>query len=469
VAAVSAGVLAGGSYLLVREARLRESQNRAVDATSLDVNVLRQSSLPRRPSPEAVRRLLATFTTATSETVATVGGRPVGSVSLSPAQVPPELVDAVALGFLSYQRTSVGGTPYLVVGAPVPGLDVRVYTFFSEARIHGDLRLLGIVLLAGWGGVLLVAGLVGSLLARRTLGPVARASDAARSLAEGLLQTRLPVQSRDEFGAWAASFNQMAEALEAKIADLQEAGERERRFTSDVAHELRTPLTALVGEASLLQEHLDQMPRDARRPAELLVGDVGRLRRLVEDLMEISRLDAGRESVRVEPVDVRALVEATVRARGWQGRVEVSGDGIVLDTDRRRLERVVGNLVGNAVEHAGRDVVVTVGADGGGAFVEVFDHGPGIRPHDLPHLFERFYKADPSRTGPGSGLGLSIALENVRLLGGDIRVESEVGAGTRFTVSLPERPPVTEPLPPGDAGANAGGQHRPAHPEGGAS
>ena len=144
----------------------------------------------------------------------------------------------------------------------------------------------------------------------------AQASEAARSLAEGLLETRLPVEGRDEFGSWAQSFNEMAAALETKIADLSAAQARERRFTADVAHELRTPLTALVGEASLLAEHLDRMPGDSRRPAELLIADVGRLRRLVEDLMEISRFDAGAEGVHSEPVALRSLVDGHDRQRG---------------------------------------------------------------------------------------------------------------------------------------------------------
>ena len=163
------------------------------------------------------------------------------------------------------------------------------------------------ILAGGVGILVLLAGFVGALLARRRLRPVGQASDAARSLAEGLLETRLPVEGRDEFGSWAQSFNEMAAALETKIADLSAAQARERRFTADVAHELRTPLTALVGEASLLAEHLESMPPESRRPAELLVADVGRLRRLVEDLMEISRFDAGQESVHAETVDLGAL------------------------------------------------------------------------------------------------------------------------------------------------------------------
>ena len=151
---------------------------------------------------------------------------------------------------------------------------------------------------------MLLAALVGRLLARRTLEPVARASEAARLMAGGRLDTRLPAGPADEFGAWAAAFNEMADALEAKIAELVAAQERERRFTANVAHELRTPLAALVAEASLLSEQGGQLPAPARRPVELLVADVRRLRTLVDELMEISRLDAGTEPVQRRRVDV---------------------------------------------------------------------------------------------------------------------------------------------------------------------
>src|SRR5262249_29771574 len=167
----------------------------------------------------------------------------------------------------------------------------------DERGIYQDQHLLGTALALAWALVVLVATLVGRWLARGTLEPVGRASPAAHAVAEGLLATRLPVRGRDEFGAWAESFNRMAEALEAKISALSQAQARERRFTADVAHELRTPVTALVAAASLLREHLGALPANAQRPAELLVADVPRLRRLVDDLMEISRLDAGQEDV----------------------------------------------------------------------------------------------------------------------------------------------------------------------------
>jgi two-component system sensor histidine kinase MtrB len=433
-AGLAAAALAAGSFLLVRDARLDDSVDRALEQSRFNL-VLGSEVLPTEGSDgllDALQRR-AGFDTVLLEN----GRASPSSLSLGSDQVPADLRELVASGQLAWERTTVADTSYLVTGGRVPGTDAEAYFFFSEEELRSDLAELGTILLGGLGVVVLLAGLAGALLARRTLAPVARASDAARSLAEGLLATRLPVEREDEFGAWATSFNEMAEALEAKITELSEAQARERRFTADVAHELRTPLTAVVNEASLLAEHIERMPPEAQRPAELLVADVARLRDLVEDLMEISRLDAGTQPLRTERVDLGSLVTSAVRGRGWDERLRLDADEVVLTSDPRRLERIVANLIGNALEHGGREVVVRVGRDGVGAFVEVSDRGPGIAREDLPHLFDRFYKADRARTGHGTGLGLAIALENARLLGGDIAVTSEPGAGTRFTFRLP--------------------------------
>jgi two-component system sensor histidine kinase MtrB len=438
VAGLSAAILAVSSYLIVREARLSDSVDRALEQSRFNL-VLAGEMLGEHPTTAQTSELLDAYER--RGTFAVVGRTDArtfsSSLSLGPTQVPQDLRQLVAEGQLAYERRDLGGVPYLIVGGRVPSSNTELYYFFSEERLWDELAQLRSILLYVLGAVVVLGGVVGAVLARRMLRPVARASVAAHSLAEGLLDTRLPVESEDEFGTWAASFNEMAEALEAKITALSEAQARERRFTSDVSHELRTPLTALVAEASVLSEHLDRMPEDARRPAELLVNDVARLRDLVEDLMEISRLDAGEARVREEPVDVGSLVATAVRSRRWDDRVSIERDEVVVSTDPRRLERIVANLVGNALEHAGRDVAVRVGKDGLGTFVEVTDTGPGIPPDRLPHVFDRFYKADSSRAGPGSGLGLAIALENARLLGGDLDVWSEVGRGTRFTLRLP--------------------------------
>jgi two-component system sensor histidine kinase MtrB len=426
---VSAVALAAGSYFVVRHDLLADSVKSASKQARKNLEIA-PTYLPGSPD-----RLLASYRSLGGfETVVVERGQPYSSFRVRLKQVPAGVRSLVRRGELGYQRETVAGTHYLVVGGPAEGAEL--YFFFSERGLRHELALLRNILLAGGGLLILLAAFAGAVLARQTLRPVARASAAASSLAEGLLETRLPVEGQDEFGAWARAFNEMAAALETKISALSAAQARERRFTADVAHELRTPLTALVGEASLLGEHLEQLPQQSRRPAELLIADVGRLRRLVEELMEISRLDAGAESVHAERVDLAAVTAAILRARGWDGRVQLESEETFVTTDPRRLERIVANLVGNALEHGDGGVAVRVGRDGTAALVEVADEGPGIPPEHLPHLFERFYKADPARSGPGSGLGLAIARENARLLGGEIEVWSEPGRGSRFTLRL---------------------------------
>jgi len=447
VAGVAALALAAGSYLVVRDARLDDSVDRALEQTRFNL-VFAGDVLRGRTSETATDELLEALERRGDFVTVGVAGERSFSSSLSVGieQVPADLRALVERGDLAYRRAYVAGEPSLIAGGRAAGTPVDLYFVFPEEELFADLRELLTVLLAGVLVLALAAGLVGAALARRTLAPVGRASAAARSLAEGLLETRLPVERADEFGAWATSFNEMAEALQAKIAALSAAQERERRFTSNVAHELRTPLTALVGEAALLAGHLERMPPEARRPAELLVADVARLRRLVDDLLEISRLDAGVETVRAEPFDLGALVRSCLRSRGWENRVRVEDGGVRLVSDPRRAERVVANLVENALEHGGTDVTVSVAADGTAAAVEVADRGAGIPPDELPRLFERFAKGDPARSGPGSGLGLAIARENARLLGGDVEAASEPGVGSRFTLRLP----VTGSLRDGD-------------------
>ena len=430
---VSAAVLAVGSYVVVRHNLLSDS------VASAEKQARRNLAIAPTYLGQGPDALLAAYARNQADflTAGIRRGRPFASSFKASAQeVPSGLRRLVRRGDLAYERKQIGGTNYLIVGGPA-GSGTELYFFFSEDDLRHELAVLRNILAAGVAILVLLAGFAGALLARRTLRPVARASEAARSLAEGLLETRLPVEGRDEFGVWAQSFNEMAGALEAKIADLSAAQARERRFTADVAHELRTPLTALVGETSLLAEHLDRMPAESRRPAELLIADVARLRRLVDDLLEISRLDAGAESVHAEPVDLRSLVGATVEARGWNGRVRLDGDELSLTSDPRRLERIVGNLVDNALEHGGKEVAIRIGRDGEAAAVEISDDGPGIPPEHLPHIFERFYKADEARSGGGTGLGLAIARENARLLGGEIDVSSVPGEGTRFILRLP--------------------------------
>jgi two-component system sensor histidine kinase MtrB len=438
VAAIATGALALGTYLVVRSSRLDDSVDGALAQARTNL-VLAGTVLQGSSATQDVAGLLELYARRPGfETVGLTAGEAFSSsFSFGTVQIPAGVQRLVRTGDLAYERVPIAGTPYLVAGGRAPPSQAELYFFFSEEALHDDLGQLRTILLSGWGIVVALSAAAGALVARRVLRPVAQASTAAHALAEGLLETRLPVETDDEFGAWAASFNEMAEALEEKIRALLEAQARERRFTSDVAHELRTPVTALVGEAALLREHLDRMPLEAQRPAQLLVDDVARLRRLVDELMEISRLDAGREDMRTEPVDLGHLAAALVRSRGWDTSVSLKSEDVVVATDPRRAERILGNLVENALVHGGHDVAVQIGRDGSDALVEVSDRGPGIAPEHLPHVFERFYKADSARASGGSGLGLAIALENAKLLGGGIEVWSEPGSGSRFTLTLP--------------------------------
>ncbi len=472
VAGVSAGALALSSFLLVRQARLQDSLDRAESEARFRL-VLTQEFVPLDAQRSA--ELLVSFEQNGQHVVLVSGGTSAASNPRFDPALGAGLRSAVRDGELGFERVSHDGLDLLTVGARVPNADAELYFVSTESRIHDELSQLRTVLLAGWAATVALAALVGNTLARRTLEPVGRASAAARSIAEGLLDTRLPAGRGDEFGTWATSFNQMAEALQAKVAALSAAQARERRFTADVAHELRTPVTALVAAASLLREHLDAMPPDARRPAELLTSDVVRLRRLVDELMEISRLDAGSEAVRCEPVALGPLIDAVVASRGWKSLVTRTGPDITVTSDARRLERVLANLVSNAVEHGGAEQSgvdarggspVMVQVIGHGALVEVrvADRGPGIAPEHLPHLFDRFYKADPSRAAGGSGLGLAIARENAVLLGADLTVRSEPGGGTEFYLVMP----VTRPLRGREAAvAEAPDRQRQEEPEGG--
>src|SRR5439155_18534053 len=176
--------------------------------------------------------------------------------------------------------------------------------------------------------------------------------------------------------------------------------------------------------------------------AELLAADVARLRRLTEDLLEISRLDAGSEATDTDLVNATAVIDAVLAAHGWREQAAMDAGQVVLETDRRRLERILANLIGNAVEHAGAGVRVRVVREGDTVVIEVADNGPGIPADALPHVFERFFKADRSRAGGGTGLGLAIARENATLLGGSLTAASEPGHGATFTLRLPVAKPL---------------------------
>ena len=368
------------------------------------------------------------------EALATVGESWFSSsLGRTPAAIPPELRGLVANERLGYQYAEVGSGRAVVFGAPLPPADVDLYLFFPLRDIDRTLRLLARVLTVTGFTSVLVAAVVAQRLSRRILRPLAAVSDAALHVADGLLETRVAPESADELGGLAESFNRMAAALQERIR-------RERRFVANVSHELRTPLSTLEATSGLLVAHRDELSPTGREAVDLVAEDVAGLRRLLEELLETSQLEAGTATIRWERVDLRALVEAVAARR--RRDVPIEGPRVETYADKARLERIAGNLLDNAFEHGGGvDVRVSVGQDLQGCSIEVSDGGSGIGRQDLPRVFDRFFKADDSRTRDrgGVGLGLSIALQSAQLLGGTIEVRSAPGERTTFTLVLPIR------------------------------
>lgn len=456
VAALTAGGVAVTSYYITREAVLRraESVARREAEAMLDDAV---ATLPPSPSRAQVADLLDRLKTrggAEFDVVAVGegGAFETTSISLSADSVPAALADPVDRGRIGLVRASAGGEPYVVVGGRPAGAPA-LYLFFPLGDAADDLALLRNVLAAAGATAVVLSAAVGALAARGVLRPLRQARTAVHRLEVGLLGTRMPERGGDEFADLGHAFNRMAEALEASIGDLRELEASHRRFVADVSHELRTPLTALTTAADVLDAHRGGLDDAGSRAARLLIRESHRLATMVEDLMEISRLDAGAAPMAWEPVDVAALVGSAVGTRGWRDKVELStagATGVTTVADPRRLDAVVANLVGNALEHGSPPVRIDVTATSDEVVVVVTDAGPGIAPDHLPRVFDRFYKADPARPGGhGSGLGLAIARENARLHGGDLTVASPPGGGATFTLRLPRR--VAEPLPAGDA------------------
>jgi len=408
------------------------------DPAPADARSFEASGLPDALALRGAGRVLADFG----------DGAPYEPLDLAGAlaTISPELRVIVSRGEIGFAWQPLAGEPVLVVGGRGAG-PPDLFIAFPAAPVETALAQLRIGLLAAGAAAIGMALLVAGLLARWILRPVGAAGRAARRLAAGDLSARVPDGGRDELSRLGLELNRMAEALEGTVLRLEAAQQQNRRFVADVAHELRTPLTALVAEASVIEGHTGSMPPDARRAAELLVGDVRRLRVLVDDLMEISRFDADAERPALEPVDLGRVVTGAVAARLPEAAVSLPRVPLVVESDPRRLDRILGNLLDNARDHAPCAVVeVALQQTRDGAVIVVADRGPGVHADAIAHLFERFYKADPSRAGGSSGLGLAIAAEHAALLGGTLRARNRPGGGLVLALTLP----VTRSLPVGD-------------------
>lgn len=361
--------------------------------------------------------------------------------------------------------------PGVVVGAtldlPADGGVYGLYHLFPMDREQETLSLVRQALLTS--GVLLlvlVAGLTW-LVTRQVVTPVRLARRVAERLAAGRLEERMLVRGDDDIARLATSFNQMAAGLQKQIRQLEDMSAAQRRFVSDVSHELRTPLTTvrMAGDVLFDARATFDNPVTARA-AELLQNELDRFETLLVDLLEISRFDAGAAALHLEDVDLVALAHrvvgsVAVLAERRQTRVVVRpvGGPCVVEADARRVERIVRNLVTNAIDYAdSSDVVVWVASNDEGSAIAVRDYGVGLAPGDEVRVFNRFWRADPARarTSGGTGLGLSISLEDARLHEGWLQAWGVPGGGAQFRLTLPRRagdPLTRSPLPlvPSDA------------------
>jgi two-component system sensor histidine kinase MtrB len=375
-------------------------------------------------------------------------------------QIPPPLVtkvnqlqkrnqDTPSLTFTSMSypsaaaNSSVAG---LVYGVPV-GNYYQLYYFFPLTQVQQTLgQIQRTFLLAGIVLVFLFAA-IAALVTRWVVTPVRRAARGAQRLSTGNLDERMPVRGVDELAALATSFNEMAESLQEKMTALQDLSQVQRQFVSDVSHELRTPLTTIKMAAELLFDNRGQLDGPAARSAEVLQSQLERFESLLTDLLEISKYDANVQVLDPEPVDICDLArhaadvaQQLAERRGAKIEFRLPAEPCLAEVDRRRVERILRNLLVNAVEHGeGRDAVVTVAGDSAAVAVSVRDYGIGLAAGEERLVFDRFWRADPARarTSGGTGLGLSIALEDARIHGGWLEAWGEPGRGSVFRLTLP--------------------------------
>lgn len=386
------------------------------------------------------------------------------SFSVGQSAIPLEERLLVLGGTPAFQRFSIGGAPQLVVGVPLPAVHATYFEVFSLEEVASTLRTLAFVLAAAALFTTVAGAAVGRWASGRALRPLAAITEAAVAIAAGGLDTRVEAADDSDLQGLASAFNRMATNLQGRI-------EREARFTSDVSHELRSPLTTLSASVGVLEGHRSELTPRAQRALALLGGDLQRFKRMVDDLLEISRFDSGSAELSLDEVDPGELVRravASVAPVGPDGRrtavafpVEVAPgvDGIRLRVDKRRFERVMANLVDNASAYAGGVTRVIVeqspigdawesrdgppGDSGRCIQVIVEDNGAGVPEAERPHLFERFYRGERSgrrESSEGTGLGLSLVAEHVRLHGGSVWIDDAPGGGARFVVELPVMP-----------------------------
>lgn len=440
--------------------RARVTVEQQIDATGSSNSLqVRLNSARAALSNRSTQSSEASAAAAVYEPVLLVPGHDNIETVTSPEgyRIPQRLQSFVSKGLVSYQFTTVDrvdGSSYhaLVIGSPsdsdIP--DLQVYLVLSMEQDEATLALMrGLLSAAGVTVVVLLVG-IAWLATQQVIAPVRSASRIAQRLAAGHLRERMLVDGEDEMARLATSFNAMAESLSTKISQLEEYGDLQRQFTSDVSHELRTPLTTVRMAADLIAADPDALEPSARRASELMIRELDRFEALLADLLEISRHDAGVADLAETRFDVRTAINAA-----WQQVehlavelhvpvfFEVADTPVYITGDARRVERVLRNLLANAIDHSeGNPVEVHLAENPWAVGISVTDHGVGLKPGEEELAFNRFWRADASRVrhSGGTGLGLAIAREDALLHGGRLDAIGSPGVGSQFRLILPKEP-----------------------------
>jgi two-component system sensor histidine kinase MtrB len=416
---------------------------------------------------------------ATAAIQATVSSAPLIAILRSPGQDVPSLMENRASeGFerlklsatlekavqqggvsqLSWQSVHIprgssdssGSDPGIVVGSllDVPSAgQYQLYLVYNLSNVQQTLDFVQRTLVLGGLALVLLIGAVAYLIVRLIVGPVRVAAETSEKLAAGHLEERLRERGDDELATLARSFNRMADSMQRQIRQLADLSRLQQRFVSDVSHELRTPLTTIRLAGDVLYDQRDSFPPATARTAELLHAQTERFEVLLADLLEMSRYDAGAVQLETDPTNLVRLVEDAISAvaplaekRSTEIRLVAPGGYFEADVDSRRIRRILQNLLGNAIDHGeGLPIDVYVDSDADTVAIAVRDHGIGMSEIDMARVFDRFWRADPSRqrTTGGTGLGLAISLEDAAVHGGLLDVWSEPSQGSCFRLTLP--------------------------------
>jgi two-component system, OmpR family, sensor histidine kinase MtrB len=349
-----------------------------------------------------------------------------------------------------WQSTAIGHDPAIVIGSSVnlpKSGQYELYLIYNLADSQQTLTFVQSTLLLGGLALIPLIAAVTWVVVRLVVGPIRVAAETAQRLAAGELEQRIPERGADVIATLARSFNGMADSLQKQIVRLATLSQVQQRFVSDVSHELRTPLTTIRLAGDVLYDQREAFPPATARTAELLRTQVQRFEILLADLLEMSRYDAGAVEVETEPTNLVRLVEDAVESvaalaatKGSELRVVAPGGYFEAEVEARRIRRILQNLLGNAIDHGeGKPIVVFVDSDENAVALAVRDYGIGMTPAAMERVFDRFWRADPSRqrTTGGTGLGLAISLEDAALHGGWLEVWSAPNQGSCFRLTLP--------------------------------